>query len=1031
MAIIVFKVVCGMYFDTDVELKDRKRLVLKGFRGVDAASPMYAVDSYRASAMRNFISKDGSNHKRPGWNQVLGVKDLPINGYFKFVLAHEELEVVYAGTEFHIKRNGEWGRMEGNKASISNNVDTSRLKNCAVQMFIDNDRAYFIGCGDFLVLGIYDGELQFRRVYNDDCTYVPTTTVNISPEETDYYEDGSVVEYGARQSFRDVNILTSSRINTLIGSDYYMNTAEAGELAATPVVRTYKLDGENFDSNGFSVIARDYDAETGKSTEYALKIGNKINDGTTVTRNVTNEESVLGKSLRFDTTVKKIKDIGRYDETSQKFYIVKTDNFSVFCQFAGDTNTIILHYELGNEGRKKVAVGIRPNENEPYYIKWTSDADKPIDIDGVDSATITDTYNAGKSGWNITFDGMPARKYTIINEEIASDPSEDAKTCANARKWGEVDFDKGEIALTVHPQTISGEANITVTVRYDDSEYAERILDARFGALFGTSGNANTLFVSGCDDFPNYDFWSSAEDFTYFPSNNLCSIGTSSTKIMGYQRLGDDSLAIFKEGSVSEPTLYIRTGIGTTISEDFSGVQEGYYLTAGKYITQGAVSRDGIGMLNGDALFLSKQGVYGVQINSDSIAIEQRVAKERSRLINPLLKKHKDLSHAVSIVYDNKFYIALDEYVYVADARFVFTQSGDMSDTYNYDWWVWDNCPVRRFFVVDDALYFGTADGRICVFDDEFEDRTYEKLDENGGYSFDISNHRVQCNDKKIKFSDDDLACFKGNIYRLLLEVDGSDRCGEVDIKITVSDDDAKKLYEGQEVYADSIDGTCIDVDTKYFVTDITSEIIDGEVTNSFYLTTESGERIQPNGSFRLLCDISGEIVKVKTETDTKNNTTLTYIKPCNRYSGEEYVLANYNNGTVNACVYKCFIKNVVAEWYTPIMDMGASDYIKTLTGITVAAQQITNGIVKIGWETKNKNGIKEIDSRGLNVFDFSNLDFGNFTFNTGFESAYTKRMKTSFNYILFRFVSDSNCDCCVYSLTIEYKFNRKNKGVW
>lgn len=1031
-----------MYFDTSVDKKDRKRTVLTGFRGVDAAGPVYAVEPYRASAMRNFISKNGNNHKRPGWRQIGRIKDasgngLPINGIFKFTIAHKNISIVYAGTKFFIKDdNGTWQSMFDNSV-IKNNIDTARLKNRAVKMFVDNDRAYFIGCGDFLVLGVYDGELQFRRVYNDDKSYIPTTTGNISPEETDYYKDGSVVEYGDRQTMRDINILSSRRINTLIGSDYFKNTSVADTSAELPVKRTYKLDGKNLDVSPFNMIAKDYNEDTGENKEYKLTRGNIVSaEANRVLRadDISAQRDLSGKTITFDIGVKTLKTIGRFGADG-RYYIVKAHDFLIYGEAVTNDNTIVVMYEKDGVATQ-FAVAKRINSSEPYSIAWKTSANEEIKQLTVTIAaseghiyTLEDADNAGVDGWNLVFSNMPARRYEIVNELIASEPAEGVANCANARKWGEVDFDEGKIVLSVHPHTISGEANITVTIAQDDPKYANRILDSRFATLFGSKGNANTLFVGGCDDYPNYDYWSNAEDFTYFPSANLCSLGTSSTRIMGYQRLGDDSLAIFKEDSTTEPTLYIRTGIATTIADDLKGVTQGYYLTTGKYITQGVVSGDAIGMLNGDALFLSKQGVFGVQINSDSIAIEQRVAKERSRLINPLLKKHKNLSHVVSIVYDNKFYIALDGYVYVADARFVFTQTGDMADTYNYEWWVWDNCPVHRFFSIDDQLVFGTTDGRICVFDNEFTDRKYEQLN---AVTFDVLNNRVQHDGIITNFVDGDLAYFKGRIYRLLFGAeDITLDTSEADTKLKVSQDAIVRLHEGQVVYADFISGLGIAVNTKYHITNINN----GKAT--FNLSTENGEIISPTGTFRLLCDMSGVVVKVKATTTLEG---AKYLELYNRYDyttlegetkEERFILATYNNKATDAKAFKYIEENVVAEWYTPIMDMGASDYIKVLTRMTLAAQQITNGIIKIGYETKNAYGLKEIDSKGLDVFDFGNLNFGNFTFNTGFESSYTKHMKSDFNYILFRFISDNDCDCCVYSLTIEYKINRLNKGVW
>lgn len=1019
-----------MRFDTDIDIKDRKRVVLTEFRGVDAASPVYAVSAYRASAMRNLISINGNNHKRPGWRQIGHIKDengvgLPINGYFDFAIAHQHMAVIYAGTKFFLldESTETWKDMS-DSSKVANNIDTSRLLNRNVQMFIYGDKAYFIGCGDFLVLGVYDGELQFRRVYNDDKTYTPTTTVNISPNETDYYDDGTVVAYGERQTFRDVNILNSKRINTLIGSDYYMNTSTPGKTVTESVVRTYKLDGTQLDVEPFSIIASDYNPNSGITTEYTLTIGDLI-DATTKRNlrasDVSGHINLSGKTITIDTSIKKVKNLGIKIGNDAHFTILKAGTFSIIAEPAPNDNSLMI-----KQGDVVIGTAKRLNENEFYHIVWESDT---IEYTLSDSKYLLErSYDTDERGLNILVSDMPARKYEIINNMISSEPTS-GKNVENARVWGTVDFDEGIIELVVHPRTISGESNISVTFSKNDDEYANRIFACRFGALFGSKGNANTLFVAGCDDYPNCDYWSGAGDFTYFPSNNICSVGTTNTRIMGYQRLGDESLAIFKEASVSEPTLYIRTGVASTISDDMSSVAEGYYHTVGKYITEGVVSYGAIGMLNGDALFLSKNGVYGVQINSDSIAVEQRVAKERSRLINPLLQKHSTLETATSIVYDNKFYIAIDNYVYIADARFVFSQKGDLSDTYNYEWWVWDECPIRKFFTIGKELYFGTGDGRICVFDSEYTDRKYEQLDP---VTFDINNNRVIHNGV-VALSDDDFVYFKGNIYRLLFDKDefSIDTTNEYN-RIKVDENIIATLYESQEVYADSITGNGLNLNTKYYIVGINL------VDCTFGLQGDDGKYISPSGTFRLLTNLDGVVTKVKTALNS--STGARYIQLYNRYNsmdidGNEievrYRLSTYNNLAIVATAYKYDVNNVVAEWYTPVMDMGASDYIKVLTRMTLAAQQITDGVVKIGWETKNANGIKEIDSRGLDVFDFNNLNFGNFTFDTGFESAFTKHMKTAFNYILFRFVSDNDCDCCVYSLTVEYKVNRLNKGVW
>lgn len=1016
-----------MRFNTDIDKKERKRVVLSDFRGIDTASPIYAVQSSRATAMVNFICKDGINHKRNGWRQVQRVLDsegngIAVNGYFKFEIANKPLKVIYAGTSFFVF-DGE----TNDQLTITDNLDHTMLKNRPVSMFVDNDRAYFIGMGDFIVLGIYGGNLEFRRVYNDEYTYVPTTTMNINPEETDYYENGQAVEYGSRQTFRDVNILTAKRKNTLIGSDYYMNAKEGA--VTLPVTRTYKLDGKNLDTTPFEMVVKDYNEATGEQDEYILTTSDAMLEGETnrTLRESDSNISLNGKIVTF-SNVKFVKTLGKYEDNL--FYIIKAHDFSVFARPKdSDNNTAeLILKESGVE--TKLANLKRYSDTQNYYVNWIDGYENfkhGIANDG--NFELEAHKNAGENGWNIRVDGLPARKFNLVNRKIVQDPTDvTTKTCSNARVWGIVDFDEGKIYLQVHPRTIQGESNIEVTFSQTDEEYVERILDCRFATLFGAQGNANTLFVSGNDAFPNYDYWSNAEDFTYFPSGNLCALGTSNTKVMGYQRLGDESLAIFKEESTSEPTLYIRTGTATKVDETSGSISKGYYVTTGKYITQGVVSSQGIGMLNGDTIFLSKNGVYGVQINSDSIAVEQRVAKERSRLINPLLKKHSDLSRAVSVVFENKFYLAIDDFVYVADARYIFNQKGDMADTYNYEWWVWDNCPVRRFFVIDDQLCFGTDDGRVCVFDDKFTDRKYEPLT---SIMFDIANNRIT-HDGAVSFENGDFIYLKGKAYRLLF---GAEEISIVqdgmDNRVVVSESAILKVYTGQEVYADNITGFGLNLNEKYFISNIDL------ATNSFVLTTENGASVAPTGQFRLLCDINGEVLRVRTEKQ-ENGINCIYVykkKPHKNIDGAEidepYILATYNAQPNEAEAVKVIENNVVSKWYTPAMDMGASDYIKQMTRLTIATEQVTDGKIQFGWETKNANGLKEIDAKGLDVFDFNNLNFGQFTFDTGFESAFTRRIKATFNYIVFRFVSDNDCDSCVHSMTIEYKINRANKGVW
>ena len=72
-----------------------------------------------------------------------------------------------------------------------------------------------------------------------------------------------------------------------------------------------------------------------------------------------------------------------------------------------------------------------------------------------------------------------------------------------------------------------------------------------------------------------------------------------------------------------------------------------------------------------------------------------RDTQENARSINERLKRHENLSEAVGIVYKNRYYLAVDNVCYIADSRYKYTSEDSVDGSYNYEWWFWDNVPVR------------------------------------------------------------------------------------------------------------------------------------------------------------------------------------------------------------------------------------------------------------------------------------------------------------------------------------------------
>ena len=241
-------------------------MVFKDFMGVDTLSPVYSISNKRASKMCNFISRDGENHKRYGWKKYLQF-DGAINGVFRFTINNTKFNVVYAGTTFWIRRadiEEDYARIQECADYISiGNTSTFIDREC--KCYILNDRAYFIGMGDFIVFA-YDTSInkyRFTTILNDKDTYIPTTTTGITCRETDYDANDNRITYGQRQTFEDVNILTAYRRNEIIGS-------QVGGAAGNP--RTYELDGDHILTEaGVIIDGYDFDTSTGQTTQISLK----------------------------------------------------------------------------------------------------------------------------------------------------------------------------------------------------------------------------------------------------------------------------------------------------------------------------------------------------------------------------------------------------------------------------------------------------------------------------------------------------------------------------------------------------------------------------------------------------------------------------------------------------------------------------------------------------------------------------------------------------------------------------------------
>ena len=270
----------------------------------------------------------------------------------------------------------------------------------------------------------------------------------------------------------------------------------------------------------------------------------------------------------------------------------------------------------------------------------------------------------------------------------------------------------------------------------------------------------------------------------------------------------------------------------------------------------------------------------------------------------------------------------------VADARFSYKLDRTMSDTYNYEWYIWDNCPVQKWFIDDDKLGFYDYDGRKCVFtENNFEDVLYNKLN----------------------------------------------------YEITTSTTFPK------------------------------SYVVDsGLVGKTFYV--KKGLKYADTGE------------------DVPNPLDYAFVFPQELsplYLVEQRTANhNFKIDTTQEEIIDKIAKSVNAIWVSPSLDLGASDWRKTIFTMTLGIDQSITGTIKYGYQTKDNPNVVNRDTIGANSFSAESYNLQSISFGQNFNFSVTSKNKVrDFTYIQFIFKSDEANDMAVNNLTILYKYNKLNKG--
>lgn len=268
---------------------------------------------------------------------------------------------------------------------------------------------------------------------------------------------------------------------------------------------------------------------------------------------------------------------------------------------------------------------------------------------------------------------------------------------------------------------ITGEDNIKIQAYRTVPGYKERITNCTNGTLFGVGGAEDRLFLTGNPDYPNWDFYSEQYDPSYFPDTGYSALGSESSAIVGYA-LVNNYLAAFKDGGDLTQAAFIREGDLVVEEKSYGDATLQVSTPAFKLINtlqgHGVIAPYAFGMLQTEPVFLTKSGVFA--ITAQDITGE-KYSQNRSFYLDGKLKEEPNLEDAVATVYNDMYILALNNQLYVLDG--LQATRTDRSEPYATRQYVGFHCSNVPAVCIwnDDALFFGTGDGKICRFHTDIE----------------------------------------------------------------------------------------------------------------------------------------------------------------------------------------------------------------------------------------------------------------------------------------------------------------------
>lgn len=1003
-----------MRISTNVSKTARKTIYVDNFEGVDARG---LKDLQRSAKTSNLLSVDGKIVKRNGWKEEYKLPN-KIDALTSVVLNGVEYVLVYSGKRFYLLKDKTVSDIT-ESGSEETRVEADKLVDRPLTFFKKEGVYYIIGAGEYLSLGDFGNGIELRSVKK--YAYIPTTTIGIMPEgKTIYVVDKTIDDssrgvwyvktssgyvsvaltdekpwnpeetyYNRVASYQmppvkmeESNVLTPWRKNTLFG----VNSGA-----------TYQLDSKNIERTKDTRIKLKV-LELGEINEYTLKEsasgnllrslekGDNLKSKTiTVSKN---EEPIFASGLQNGMTVR-----GKTMLLAKNVECYWVSSGIVIMPWAKATLIFKVTNSEGVSKEYEIADAVRNGLYGSYAITYR---DTQITIprgEDVIVQEISPSYGFG----NQVKAMLPSSYYHLLDQ--------------NLTEWGGLDHNTGKLTFIKATTSPDGGDNIEVTFSVSDNKYSAHAIDnTTIGIEYGVDGNTDRLFLTGNSELQNLDFASDSDDFTYFPMDYVYAFGLDGTPITGYQRLSDDSLAVFKDSFADESNLFIRRGKYVTksveVGENTFTFKKAEFTLSGSYLSNSSINGRLNKVFDGEPIFLTRRGIYTLKSNLD-LMNERKSAVNRGVAVDGfILQNIEEVKDA--IIFKNDYYLQVGKVTYIAKSNSYFTANG----VKQYNWWVYENVPACTFAVINDELWFGNDEGRICRFYDGHSDIYFDEI-ESGNLLFEEKSPFVSFSER-LKFRRDDRIILDGDVFASLFE----NVSLTTDKKVQVPE----TLGLGEiEVYADNCSGCGLSVDVPYQIKNVNTS------DNTFELY-QNGEKVKIlKGGFRLSICLRNMPIKVddlRFSLDASANDICTFT--CYQ---RKVLPIKYNNEPIPVSLTAKIVREVpvIALWKTPFSDLNAPTMLKNVHSVGVDLGENTRGPVRI--LVSGKHSLNMYNNK-WDMIDFAYPDLMNFVFSgKGEKSLYADTRFRGVDQIEISIISDEDTPFELKGLSIEYSILKQKRG--